>query len=106
MAISFKVWIGLSILMLGLSGLVYSLLTFSHAVASHGPVYKEADVPPIPESMKPYIALELASAGIMTAGVVIMALGHYDTFNKEVDNRSTKDTRPIMDSKSKVAGAA
>ena len=54
-AISFKVWIGLGVAMLGLSGLVYSMQTFSNAVAGHGPVFREADVPPIPETLRPML---------------------------------------------------
>ena len=106
MAISFKVWIGLTISMLGLSGLVYAMQIFSNAVASHGLVLKETDVPPIPDNMKVYIALELASTGILAVGIVIMALGHADTFAKGVDTRSSKDRKTMRDSNSRVAGAA
>jgi hypothetical protein len=79
---------------------------FSNATASHALVYKEADVPAFPDNMKAYLALELASAGMLAVGIVIMALGHYDTFDMGADTRSTKDTKPMSDSKSKVAGAA
>ncbi|HEV8405395.1 MAG TPA: hypothetical protein VGQ13_05750 [Nitrososphaera sp.] len=106
MTISFKVWIGLAIAMVGLSGLVYAIPIFARATASHDLVFKEADVPPFTENMKAYIALELASAGTLALGIAIMALGHADTFDKGKDVVSSKDTETIRDSKSNVAGAA
>jgi hypothetical protein len=102
MPVSFKVWIGLIVVGVGVGGLVYTMPRFSNSVASKGPVFSEADVPHISDSARAYIPLEAASAALIAIGVAIAALGHADTFSKS----SRKDIEKVKDSKTRVAGAA
>jgi len=102
MSISFKVWVGLILIGLGVGGLVYAMPQFSKAVASKGPVFSEADVPHIPASVKAfYIPLEAASAALIAIGIATAALGHSDTFAKkrtEIIPPSEAEVKRIKDS--------
>ena len=110
MSISFKVWLGLILIGLGVGGLVYAMPQFSKAVASKGPVFSEADVPHIPDNTKAfYIPLEAASAALIAIEIAIAALGHSDTFAKkraDIIFPSEGEVKKIKDSKTKVSEAA
>jgi hypothetical protein len=75
MSFSTKISIGAAITVLGLAGLFYTMPMVSNAMASKGPVFTEADVPKLPDSIIVYIPVEIGSAGAVIAGISFMAVG-------------------------------
>jgi hypothetical protein len=64
----------------------------SNAVASKGAVYKESDVRRYPSSMLVYVAMEIASAAILTVGEALCALGQAERLASPTHMLSQTDT--------------
>ena len=63
----------------GLAGLIYALPIISNAVAAKGLVFKESDVPATPSTIGPYIAIMIASSGLLVGGIVLSVVGPAST---------------------------
>jgi hypothetical protein len=83
MAISSKLAIGAVLVAIGLAGLVYSLPVVSNAAASKATVYQESDVPKFQNAYTMYIPIVIASVGVLTGGIALMAIGLTDTFERK-----------------------
>jgi len=59
----------------GLAGLIYALPIISNAVAAKGLVFKESDVPATPTTLGAYIAIIIASAGLLAGGIFLSIMG-------------------------------
>lgn len=80
MTIPAKLGIGAVLAAVGLAGLVYTMPVISGGLSSKGLVFKEADVPAYQSSVTPYIAIEIASAAVMTGGIVLCTWGYPERF--------------------------
>ena len=71
--------IGIGMLAAGLMGLIYALPIISNAVAAKGLVFKESDVPATPGTVGPYIAIIVASSGLLVGGIILSIMGSAST---------------------------
>jgi hypothetical protein len=84
--------IGVAIVTLGIAGLAYSMPMVSNEVASKRPIYKESDVPGYPSSILVYVAMEIASAAILTGGIALCASAQADRIAGPTPALSQTDT--------------
>jgi hypothetical protein len=71
--------IGIGMRAAGIVGLIYALPIISNAVAAKGLVFKESDVPVTPNTIGPYVAIIIASAGLLVSGVFLSIIGQEST---------------------------
>ena len=90
MAISSKLGIGAVLVAIGLAGLVYSLPVVSNAAASKATVYQESDVPKFQNAYTIYIPIVIASVGVLTGGIALMAIGLSDTFERKSEETAVE----------------
>src|SRR5262245_42553913 len=76
MSVPAKLGMGIALIAAGLAGLAYTMPLISNETSSREPIYREADVPSYPSSLVPYTAVEIASAAVMTGGMVLCAIGY------------------------------
>jgi hypothetical protein len=79
MARQIKSVIGVSMLVAAVVGLIYAMPTMSNMVAAKSLVFKESDVPATPSSIAPYVAIVIASSGLMIGGITLCVLGQVST---------------------------
>ena len=82
--------VGIGMLAAGLAGLIYALPIISNAVAAKGLVFKESDVPATPTTLGPYIAIIIASAGLLIGGIFFSIMGQGNA--EETTESSKQDT--------------
>ena len=90
MAIASKLGIGAVLVAIGLAGLVYSLPVVSNAAASKATVYQESDVPKFQNAYTIYIPIVIASVGVLTGGIALMAIGLSDTFERKSEETAVE----------------
>jgi hypothetical protein len=105
-----KIGIGAAITFVGLAGLFYIMPIVSNAAASNSPVFKEENVPELPDAMKMYVPLEFGAVGALIIGIAIMSIGLGETLSlpaEQSDNTKTKTkSRGNQDKESGDAEAA
>jgi hypothetical protein len=81
-------WIGIAISLVGAAGFMYAAIKFSHLAATKGPVFSEADVPPLSDNAKRFIPLEAGTAAMITLGIGVAAIGFSDKFKRKIDKQT------------------
>lgn len=74
MARSLELMIGAGMLAAGLTGLIYAMPLISSSVAAKNVVFGESDVPATPSSIAPYVAIVIASTGLIVGGITLCAM--------------------------------
>ena len=84
-------------------GLIYAMPIMSNLVAAKSLVFKESDVPATPSSVAPYVAIVIASSGLIIGGIALCISGQVSSDNtlspptkdadKNAGGRQNEDTQ-------------
>jgi hypothetical protein len=106
MSVPAKLGMGAALVAVGLAGLVYTMPIISDDLSSKKPVYREADVPAYSSSLVPYTAVEIASAAVMTGGIVLCAMGYTERFADSTFSPHTDTSKTDGSNKEKTKAAS
>lgn len=89
-----------------LAGLIYALPIISNTVAAKGLVFKESDVPATPGTIGPYIAIVVASSGLLVGGIILSIMGSASTDKAPSKQDAVKNPTEHKNDDTKTAAGA